>query len=242
MRQYLLDSSCQHAKIVEADGTVRSGKDLRSFANELAKFHTTIHQLTHRFSNVALLEQVLFSGYLQEQSQKTADTLQKRLNALSAINEKWFVTFDKRLVVEQIVAGVSTIWSIDETVIKTPEIKGIINLLDALKTTFSSAAKLYLYADKDDFTKHNGPSAMIDALFESARKGINISRYKGLGEMDPEQLWETTLNPEARTLLQVKMPHVEEAEEIFSTLMGDVVEPRRDFIQTNALKVVNIDV
>jgi len=79
-------------------------------------------------------------------------------------------------------------------------------------------------------------------MFESARKGINISRYKGLGEMDPEQLWETTLDPEARTLLQVKMPHVEEADAIFSTLMGDVVEPRREFIQTNALKVVNIDV
>lgn len=242
MRQYLLDSSCQHAKIVEADGTVRSGKDLRLFANDLAKFYTTIHQLTHRFSNVALLEQILFSGYLQEQSQKTADILQKRLDTLSAINEKWIVTFDTRLVVEQIEAGVSTTWSIDETVIKTPEIKGIINLLDVLKTTFSSAAKLYLYADKDDFTKHNGPSSMIDALFEAARKGINISRYKGLGEMDPEQLWETTLDPEARTLLQVKMPHVEEAEEIFSTLMGDVVEPRREFIQTNALKVVNIDV
>lgn len=242
MRQYLLDSSCQNAKIIEASGAVRTGKDLREFANDLSKFHTTIHQLTHRFSNVALLEQILFSGYLQEQSQENANILQKRLDALSAVNEKWIVTFGERLSIEQIEAGVSATWSVDDTILNTPEVKGLINLLEVIKPTFSGAAKLYLHADKEDFSTHNGPSSMIDVMFESARKGINISRYKGLGEMDPEQLWETTLDPEARTLLQVKMPHVEEADAIFSTLMGDVVEPRRDFIQTNALKVVNIDV
>ncbi|PIZ32787.1 MAG: DNA topoisomerase (ATP-hydrolyzing) subunit B [Alphaproteobacteria bacterium CG_4_10_14_0_8_um_filter_37_21] len=242
MRQYLLDSSCQNAKIVEENGAVRTGKDLRNFANDLAKFHTTIHQLTHRFSNVSLLEQVLFSGYMKEQSHENAKILQKRLDALSAFNEKWIVTFGERLSVEQIEAGVSATWSVDETIINTPEIKSLINLLEVMKSTFMGAAKLYLHADREDFTTHNGPSSMIDNMFESARKGINISRYKGLGEMDPEQLWETTLDPEARTLLQVKIPHVEEADAIFSTLMGDVVEPRREFIQTNALKVVNIDV
>ena len=82
---------------------------------------------------------------------------------------------------------------------------------------------------------------MGETLLEQGRKGIAISRFKGLGEMNAEQLWETTLDPEARTLLQVKLDHMEEAEEIFSTLMGDVVEPRREFIQTNALKVVNLD-
>jgi len=242
MRQYLLDSSCQNAKIVEENGAVRTGKDFRDFANSLAKFHTTIHQLTHRFSNVSLLEQILFSGYLQEQSQEKANILQKRLDALSVVNERWIVTFGERLSIEQIEAGVSETWSVDETIINTPEVKALINLLGVIKPTFLAASKLHLHADREEFTKHNGPSSMIDTMFESARKGINISRYKGLGEMDPEQLWETTLDPEARTLLQVKMPHVEEADAIFSTLMGDVVEPRREFIQTNALKVVNIDV
>jgi DNA gyrase subunit B len=83
--------------------------------------------------------------------------------------------------------------------------------------------------------------SFVTALFEQGKKGIQVSRYKGLGEMDPEQLWETTLDPEARTFLQVKLTHLEEAEEVFSTLMGDVVEPRREFIQKNALKVVNLD-
>ena len=77
---------------------------------------------------------------------------------------------------------------------------------------------------------------------EIGRKGISIQRYKGLGEMNPEQLWETTLDPNARALLQVKISHRDEAEEVFSTLMGDVVEPRREFIQSHALEVVNLDI
>jgi len=76
----------------------------------------------------------------------------------------------------------------------------------------------------------------------AGKKGITLQRYKGLGEMNPEQLWETTLDPDARSLLQVKIDQMEEADEVFSTLMGDVVEPRKDFIQENALNVVNLDI
>ena len=95
---------------------------------------------------------------------------------------------------------------------------------------------------KDKELEITGPLSLVEAVLEQGRKGMTVQRYKGLGEMNPEQLWQTTLDPQARSLLQVRVSHADEAEEIFSTLMGDVVEPRREFIQTNALSVANLDI
>ncbi|MDP2194034.1 MAG: DNA topoisomerase (ATP-hydrolyzing) subunit B [Alphaproteobacteria bacterium] len=243
MRDYLLDAACQHAKIVCADGTVRMGPDLRDFANHLSKFDATIQQLVHRFSNIKLLEQVLFSGYCENPAPETASVLKERLTKQAKAQEKWEVEHkDNRLYVTQTQAGVSGSWVLDDTIIQAQEIKSLIKTMGKFRAAFDRPIGLSIHAEKDDTSFHAGPTSMLEAMFEAARKGINISRYKGLGEMDPEQLWETTLDPQARTLLQVKMHHLEEAEEIFSTLMGDVVEPRRDFIQANALKVVNLDI
>ena len=97
-------------------------------------------------------------------------------------------------------------------------------------------------AARDKTWPITGPVSLVEAVMELGRRGIDVQRYKGLGEMNPEQLWETTLDPEIRSLLQVKINHADSAEETFSTLMGDLVEPRRDFIQANALSVANLDV
>jgi DNA gyrase subunit B len=98
------------------------------------------------------------------------------------------------------------------------------------------------FAARDKTYPITGRSSLVEAVMELGRRGIDVQRYKGLGEMNPEQLWETTLDPEIRSLLQVKISHADSAEETFSTLMGDLVEPRRDFIQANALSVANLDV
>jgi DNA gyrase subunit B len=95
---------------------------------------------------------------------------------------------------------------------------------------------------KDRETAITGPIALIETVMDLGRKGTSVQRYEGLGEMNPEQLWQTTLDPNARTLLQVKVSHMDEAEEVFSTLMGNIVEPRREFIQANAINVANLDV
>ena len=86
------------------------------------------------------------------------------------------------------------------------------------------------------------PTELLDAILAAGRKGLSIQRYKGLGEMNAEQLWETTLDPDNRALLQVEVAQADVADEIFTRLMGDVVEPRREFIQENALNVANLDV
>ena len=95
---------------------------------------------------------------------------------------------------------------------------------------------------KDGETRIGGPVQLVERIMELGRRGLSIQRYKGLGEMNPEQLWETTMDEQARVLHQVKISHADDAEEVFSTLMGDLVEPRREFIQSNALKVANLDV
>jgi DNA gyrase subunit B len=135
--------------------------------------------------------------------------------------------------------GVTEYHLVDGSVLKSAEARRLHDVSAALHDVYDRHAELVI---KEKPTVVTGPVSLLDTILDAGRKGIAIQRYKGLGEMNPEQLWETTLDPNVRSLLQVKISHVEAAEEVFSTLMGDVVEPRRDFIQANALKVANLDV
>ena len=128
---------------------------------------------------------------------------------------------------------------LDPGIARSPEAKRLADALARMGTFFAKAGRL---EKKDESRPINGPLDLTDAILTLGRKGLGIQRYKGLGEMNPEQLWETTLDPTIRSLYQVRVDHADEADEIFTTLMGDIVEPRRDFIQENALKVVNLDV
>ena len=179
---------------------------------------------------------------IEELARQTADYIARRLNAVSAPLERGWTGEpmpDGGLAFVRRLRGVQERHVIDGPLIKSAEARRLDALADSLQSIY---LKPGLFVVKDKETPITSPTALFATVLEAGRKGVTIQRYKGLGEMNPDQLWETTLDPEARTLLQVKINHADEADEIFSTLMGDVVEPRRDFIQDNALKVANLDV
>jgi DNA gyrase subunit B len=143
------------------------------------------------------------------------------------------------MVFTRILRGIPEELRIDGKIIQSPEAQKLNALRDSLQQSFLARPTL---VRKDTEEKLDGPLMLVEKVMEMGRKGVAIQRYKGLGEMNPDQLWETTLDVEARTLLQVKISQADSAESIFSTLMGDLVEPRRDFIQAHALEVANLDV
>lgn len=248
MENFFLDAAAQEATVALADGSVLTGDRLRRFSETVTRFHHKVESLSRRFNQSEILESVLFTGLLAHPTQDLAPTVE-RLNRLSAYAHQhgkelhpaqWSAHREEdHIVFMQVVAGVSNTWKWEEEIARTPEARALLGLQDELAELFSGPGIL-TYKNKE---KHFlGPVELADALFDVGRQGIVVNRFKGLGEMRAEQLWHTTLDPEARTLLQVKLEHLENAEEIFSTLMGDVVEPRRDFIQANALKVMHLDV
>jgi DNA gyrase subunit B len=130
----------------------------------------------------------------------------------------------KRSVSERIV--------LDDLMIQAADARRLAERAAALNETYAKPA---VFRRKDVATTVRGPLDLVQAIMDAGRKGLTIQRYKGLGEMNPDQLWETTLDANARTLLQVKVSHADDADDMFSRLMGDLVEPRREFIQENAL-------
>ena len=182
-----------------------------------------------------------------------AETLAKRMNALVPEAERgWTGAFVKGVIaIERRLRGETDRAMIDEVVINSLEGRRLSEMAGEMQRIYGRFAELRLGTRRGEKAEDaeevppiriTGPIRLFETIAEQGKRGFAISRYKGLGEMNPDQLWTTTLDPEARHLLQVKVSHSEEADGVFSTLMGDVVEPRRDFIQDNALKVANLDV
>lgn len=249
MEGHLFDAAIDDGTIfVTFDGQQIAGKDLRSLVQEA----NHMRQLLSRLSNhvpTAILEQAAILGALNpeiltnpENGEQAAQYIAKRLDALVTEYERGWegsVTDDGGLQFNRTLRGVMETHVIDGAIMRSSDARELDNMAAALQATFAKHGQLTAKEKEYSIT---GPVSLVDKITELGRKGVSIQRYKGLGEMNPDQLWETTLDPEVRSLLQVRVNHVDEAEEVFSTLMGDVVEPRREFIQSNALKVANLDV
>jgi DNA gyrase subunit B len=172
---------------------------------------------------------------------EAAPRLAARLNDLAAPTERsWKATLDEEgLRVFRQVRGVTESHHLDPVALRSADARWLEERRDRLSADFDGPVTLHFDSQRQEA---RGPMAALDRILAQGRKGLSVQRFKGLGEMNPDQLWKTTLDPEARTLLRVEVEDADDAGRVFSTLMGDVVEPRRDFIVGNALKVANLDV
>jgi DNA gyrase subunit B len=242
LETFLLERALGEAALTAADGTAFAGDELRG---EMAWIGQTVHRL-QALSNllpVTYLEQMAITGMLSLDAlghPERDQALAARLNAYSLPTERgWVVTSDQSgVTLGRMVRGVAERYTVDAAVLRTSEARYLADRAPRLAALFGTDATLSIDGPAKPI---HGPAALWDIMLSYGRRGLTVSRFKGLGEMNPEELWKTTLDPEVRRLLQVKIADAEDTDQIFATLMGDIVEPRRDFIVTNALKVANLD-
>jgi DNA gyrase subunit B len=249
LEAYCIDAALKDAVFRQHDGVERAGFDLRQLLEQARAQRRSLQALAGKVGNIAVVEQAAIAGALAadlladpQAALAAAQTVAARLNRnVPAAEQGWR---------GEILAGAALVLCrsdqdteerrlIDRALLRSSEARRLDADRAQLQEVYAAPGTL---ATRDRTVPVAGPVSLVEAVMELGRRGIEINRYKGLGEMNPEQLWETTLDPEARSLLQVKISHADLAEETFSTLMGDLVEPRRDFIQANALNVANLDV
>ncbi|HEY6432861.1 MAG TPA: DNA topoisomerase (ATP-hydrolyzing) subunit B [Acetobacteraceae bacterium] len=243
LEDFLIDKALADARLSYADGRTFEKADLAAEIGWLREATLRLRRLSTT-APVELLEQAAIAGALiadPVRAVAAAPRLAGRLDAVSAQNERgWVVAADGTgLTLGRVVRGVTEKYTLDPSALRSAEARWLSERSDALSARFNEPARLKLDAQDVEVA---GPATAFDRVMAHGRRGLTIQRFKGLGEMNPDQLWHTTLDPAARTLLQVKVGDVEDAAQVFSTLMGDVVEPRREFIVGNALKVANLDV
>jgi len=249
LEDYLFNAAVDEGTMfTDYDGAQVVGTDLRNLVEEARVARGLLIDISKHVP-LGMVEQAAILGALNaqvltdpEHAGEVGEYLARRMDALeSELERGWTgsVLDDGGLQLSRTLRGVTETHVIDGALIKSAEARRLDAMAGQLQKTFMRHGTL---TAKDKNSVITGPVDLIDRITEMGRKGLAVQRYKGLGEMNPGQLWETTLDPNARILLQVKVEHSEDAGEVFSTLMGDNVEPRRDFIQDNALKVANLDV
>ena len=246
---FLTDSGLQNAVLVLGDGSQIAGEDLRAQLELAARVRRRIEALAQIVGHRRIVEQAVLAGALdaaalrgREETEAAAQRAAARLDGLEEpAGRGWSGRTEDDLGLAFTYENQGTVreWRIGRRLLHHVDAVRLNRRAGELRTVYGEPAALRV-RDRED--RIDGPCGLLERVLEQGRRGLTLQRYKGLGEMNPEQLWETTLDPEARTLLQVRVNHAEEAGELFSTLMGDQVEPRRAFIQDNALKVANLDV
>jgi len=243
--QEFLVNSIKNDLSLNLAGHVTTGDEIASILRDMMKVNVLRAQIGRRF-DADIAEALLCSGYLD--GELFTSNMVDKLNIL--VNDKlkagepdktdWEVGFfDEKLEFSRLVRGIKEQHILSPAMIASAEFVQLKNISKSFSHFFKNSVQLYVKGQEHIVLM---PSHMLDIVIEYSKKGLSIQRFKGLGEMNSEQLWETTLDPKVRTLLQVKVTDVDAAEEVFSTLMSDVVAPRREFIQENALNVSNLDI
>ena len=249
LEDYLIAAGLEDAVLRLASGEERSRADLRKLTDDARLIRSILAGLHSRY-NRKVIEQAAIAGVLNpgvtsdaKKGAAAADYIAKRLDALEEETERgWKGTFDENgFHFERTVRGVKEVAVIDQALIGSADARKLDEFAPSLQQVFPRPTPPAMLRRKDENTAIHGPVGLFEALVAAGRKGLSLQRYKGLGEMNPEQLWETTLDTNARSLLQVRIKEVDEANVLFDQLMGDLVEPRRQFIQDNAL-TASVDV
>jgi DNA gyrase subunit B len=223
-----------------ANGAERAGGDLKKVIEEARLIRNLLQGLHSRYTR-KVIEQAAIAGVLTPKvtsdptaANAAAEYIARRLDALEDETERgWTGRFEETgFHFERTVRGVKEVAVIDQALLGSADARKLDEYAPSLQELYAKAGTL---RRKDETIAIHGPVSLFDAVTAAGRKGVSLQRYKGLGEMNPEQLWETTLDSDVRSLLQVKVKEGDDADDIFSKLMGELVEPRRDFIQENAL-------
>ena len=245
MDNYLVQQGIEGAVLRQGNGEEISGQDLIRIVDEARQLRRVFQAFPTHYPR-HILEQAAISGAfvpgaVDGDLQGTADRLAARLNLIAVEYEKGWsgrITQDHGMRLARILRGVEEVRTLDGKMLRSGEAHKTGSFTKSLQDVYELPATL---VRKDRSQVIHGPIDLLDAILGEGEKGLSLQRYKGLGEMNPDQLWETTLDPDARILLQVQVSDMAEADDLFTKLRGDVVEPRREFIQQNALSVENLD-